>query len=81
MARRAKPWYRADRRCWFVTVSGKRHNLGPNKKQAFARFYELMGQPKPRRSVATKSLAELIDVFLEWTKKHRSPAVILLALY
>ncbi|MGE0758373.1 MAG: tyrosine-type recombinase/integrase [Pirellulaceae bacterium] len=72
MARQPKPWYRADRDAWFVTVNGTRHNLGSNKKHAFDRFYELMRQPQAAK-VASQSFAAIADVFLDWVEKHRSP--------
>ena len=34
-ARQPKPWYREDLKVWCVTIAGKRHNLGRNKKEAF----------------------------------------------
>ena len=72
MARRPKPWYRKARDAWFVTVNGVQHNLGAEKRAAFAQFYELMRAPKPR-PVSPRSLAAIVDEFLEWTKRERSP--------
>lgn len=72
MARRPKPWYRKSRQAWFVTLDGVQHNLGPEKKEAYDRFYELMRHPRCRR-VSSQSLAAIIDEFLEWVQRHRSP--------
>jgi len=52
MARRAKPWYRADRKAWFATVNGQRHDLGPTKKEAYECFLELLRQPHREKVVA-----------------------------
>ena len=71
MARTPKPWHRKDRKCWFVTIDGLRHNLGPDRKSAFQQFHELMARPK-KRAVQSKSVAAIIDAFLEWTQKHRA---------
>lgn len=71
MARRPKPWYRKDRDAWFVTIDGKRHNLGPDKDEAFDRFYRLMAQPQ-QRSIRSDSLVTMIDAFLDWTHRNRS---------
>ncbi|MGD9855051.1 MAG: hypothetical protein AB7U20_08895 [Planctomycetaceae bacterium] len=49
MARRAKPWYRRDRRSWFVSLDGVRHHLGADKKAAFDRFHAMMTRPVKRR--------------------------------
>lgn len=73
MARRPKPWFREERQAWFVTIAGTQHNLGPTKKEAYERFYALMRQPK-RRKVSPHSLVAIIDEFLDWVQKHRSPA-------
>ena len=71
MARSPKPWYRRERKAWFVTIDGKRRNLGPDRKAAFKRFHELMARPA-RRVVSTQSVAGIFDTFLEWTLKHRA---------
>jgi integrase len=73
MARRPKPWYREAREAWFVTLGGVQHNLGPDKKEAYERFFALMRQPQPRK-VAPESLLAVIDAYLDWTKKNRSSA-------
>lgn len=73
MARRPTPWYWEDRSAWYVTIAGVRHKLADTKKEAFDRFYELMRQPK-RRKVSPHSLVAIIDEFLDWVQKHRSPA-------
>lgn len=71
MARQPKPWYWKARRSWYVTINGDRHNLGPDKPQAWDRFHQLMRQPAERK-VASQSLAAIADVFLDWVQKNRS---------
>ena len=72
MARRPKPWFRKSRDAWFVTVGGVQNNLGPDKKLAFDRFYELMRQPQECK-VDPRSLTTLVNAFLHWVRTHRSP--------
>jgi integrase/recombinase XerD len=72
MARRPKPWFRKARRAWFVTIDGVQHNLGPEKGEAFERFFALMRQPKEQK-VASRSIAAIADAYLEWVQKQRSP--------
>lgn len=72
MARRPKPWFREARGAWFVTVDGVQNNLGPDKKLAFERFYELMRQPQERK-VDPRSLITIVNAFLHWVRTHRSP--------
>ena len=72
MARQPKPWYRADRDAWFVTIAGTRHNLGPNKKKALDRFYALMREPQTAK-VASEAFAAVADFFLDWLASNRAP--------
>lgn len=72
MARRPKPWFWKARRSWFVTLDGKRHNLGREKKAAHDHFHQLMSDPR-KRVIRTDSVLAIIDAFLDWCEKHRSP--------
>lgn len=72
MARQPKPWFRENRQAWFVTIGGCRHNLGPNKKAAFDRFYALMRQLKESKQVASTAFAATADAFLDWVKTNRA---------
>ncbi len=67
-----KPWFRPSRNTWFVTFDGKQINLGSDKEAAFARYKELLARPQPVQTTSD-ALAAIIDAFLEWTQKHRSP--------
>ncbi|MCC7421046.1 MAG: tyrosine-type recombinase/integrase [Planctomycetaceae bacterium] len=71
MARSPKPWFRKDRDAWFVTLDGRRHNLGPDREAAFRRFHQMMAEPA-KRTVSSDLLVALIDVFLDWLQKHRT---------
>src|SRR5690242_6638915 len=73
MARRAQPWYRADRKIWCVTINGTRHNLGSKKKEAYDRFHDLMRQPRRQKVLAT-SVAAVMDPFLDWVERNRAAA-------
>ena len=57
---------------FFLWLDGKRHNLGEDKKAALDRFHELMSQPR-KRVIRTDSVLAVIDAFLDWCEKHRSP--------
>lgn len=69
MARRPKPWYRKQCKEYYVTIRGTQHRLGPDKKEAYKRFHELMA--KPERAIATGTVAELIEQFMDWTEVNR----------
>jgi integrase len=65
-----KPFFRSDRGLWYVQLRGRQHNLGVNRDDAFRRYHELMRAPEP---VASQLVVGLIDGFLDWCSKHRSP--------
>jgi len=75
MARPRKPWFRKSNKRWYVEIDGKQVTLGPDKKEAFRRFHELMSQPEPeaRPSRTSKiSLPEVVDHFLDWVQRNRA---------
>lgn len=79
MARIPKPWFREDRQAYFVTIGGKRHNLGPDKKEANRLYHELLGRPEelvaapPPVPAGPLSVGQVFEKYLEWCQQHRSP--------
>jgi hypothetical protein len=73
MPRTPKPWFNRERKSWFVTIAGVRHNLGKDKKLAIDEFHRLMRMPQEHRQVAGQLVVALIDVYLAWVQKHRAP--------
>jgi integrase len=71
MPRTPKPWWRKERKAWFVMIGGKQHNLGSDREAAFRKFHELMSQPR-KRTIASDSVVAVIDLFLDWVSKHRA---------
>ena len=71
MAKTPKPWFRKGRG-WFVTIHGKQHNLGRDKKAAHQEFFRLMRQPAELRQVSGRSLAAIVDDFLEYVQNNRA---------
>lgn len=76
MARIARgPWWWEQKQQYAVRIRGKRYFLGTDKEKAVKRFHELMAKgeapPKPREQESKVTLAAVIDLFLEWTLKHR----------
>lgn len=74
MARPPRIWFRRDRNSFFVTIRGKRHNLGPDKKDAEQRFHLLMAQEEPLLASESRVTAvEILDKFLAWIEGNRKP--------
>ena len=67
-----KPFYKKARSLWYVQIDNKQINLGPNEDAAFQQYHKLMSQPLALQ-VSPESLVAIIDAFLEWTQKNRSP--------
>ena len=76
MSRPNKPWFRKSNKRWYVWFNGKQLHLGPDRKEAHQRFFELMAQPEPERQAPQTgaiSLPELTDRFLDWVQRNRAP--------
>ena len=85
MARTAQPWWREDRKGWYVTLNGKRHFLGSHPKDAPRPRKGKTGWNPPevirdafnelRRTSTTVShhtVAAILDDFIEWCKENRA---------
>ena len=71
MAKTPKPWFRNDRKSWYVCINGVQYNLGRDKKAAFQEYYRLMRQPVEHKQVSGQSLVFVIDKFLDWVHINR----------
>lgn len=69
MARPNKLWYWKAQKTYCVTIDGKRHRLGKDKKEAQDEFHRLMLQSTPALS---DSIAVILDDFLTWTLENRA---------
>lgn len=65
-----KPFYRKQTKAWYVQIGKKQHNLGKNKKEAWAKYHALMADRQDIEDDTT--VAQLIDRYLEWCKNHRA---------
>lgn len=73
MPKFAKPWFRANRGVWYVTLHGKQINLGADRTAAFEEYARLISAPKPERVAPSQSLPAILDAFLEWLQPRRAP--------
>lgn len=81
MARRAKPWYRAQTNSWYVELNGTQQQLGKHPEDAappkrgkkgwnapeaiLTAFHQLMGKGRPAPKDDKISVAAICDKFLE----------------
>jgi hypothetical protein len=73
-----KPFFRSARNAWYVQIGTRQINLGPEKDAAFKRNHELMAEPArvvtaPRQTPPEQHVVVIVDEYLEWCQKHRSP--------
>jgi integrase len=70
-----KPFFRPRKNRWYVELDGKHINLGPDEKEAFRRYHEIMAERKKPLPITPPSddslLVEVLDAFLDWCLKHR----------
>lgn len=66
-----KPFFKKARGLWYVQINGKQINLGPDKTEAFRQYHGLMMDPTDVK-VGIRSLAAIMDAFLDWHLKNRA---------
>lgn len=67
--KRPEPFYKKSRKRWYVQLGKKQVNLGPDEKEAYQKYHELMAKQADITDDST--VDSLIDKFLDWTEKHR----------
>ena len=73
MAHFPKPFFKKARKSWYVEINRKQIKLGYDKEEAFKQYHQLMQQPPELATCSSESLVTIIDAFLEWTQRNRSP--------
>ena len=72
MAHHPKPFFKKSRGSWYVEINRKQIKLGPDREKAFQLYHQLMSQPR-QQPVSPELLVSVVDSFLDWVKKNRSP--------
>ena len=73
MAHFPKPFFKKSRKSWYVEINRRQIKLGPNRDEAFRQYHQIMQQPAEVVSASPESLVTIIDAFLDWTDRNRSP--------
>lgn len=71
--RQPKPFFRKFTKSWYVQIRGKQINLGRDKKQAWAKYQQLIASPDELDSHTTTVVA-LFERYLEWVAPNRAEA-------
>lgn len=72
MPRESKPYYRKSQKRWVATINGRRVTLGKDKKAAFEKFFQLMGD-QSAIALEISTLYDLSQSYLDWVKENRKP--------
>lgn len=70
MGRDGFPWYRKDKRCWYVWCQGRQVRLAADKGEAFRRWHGL-GSPQEEKGGGT--VGQLVDAYLAHAEKALRP--------
>ncbi len=69
--RQPKPFFRKQTKSWYVQIGKRQINLGKNKKEAWAKYHEIMAE-KVDFEYSQATVAQLLDAYLDWCLKRRS---------
>lgn len=68
-----KPFFKKARGLWYVEIDRRQINLGPDREVAFRMYHQLMSQTNRKGHGASEFLVDIVDSFLEWVSRNRSP--------
>lgn len=71
--RQPKPFFRKFTQSWYVEIRGKQFNLGRDKKQAWAKYQQLMASPEELDAHST-TVVSLFELYLDWVAGNRAAA-------
>lgn len=75
--RRPEPFWRAERKCWFVQLGKKQVRLSPDEAEAWRLYHEMMARPPeaPRPVVYGQQtpVLDILEAFLGWAEASSSP--------
>ncbi|MEM8945763.1 MAG: tyrosine-type recombinase/integrase [Planctomycetota bacterium] len=69
--REPKPFFRKSKNAWYLQIGKRQISLGKDKKQAWARYHELMAEKRSTED-ETVTIETLLEHYLDWVQKNRS---------
>ncbi len=77
MSKFPQPFYRDDRRRWYVQLGKKQVNLGPDEAQAWVEYRRVMHEMDAPAPIAQPGQSPLVSSgtgrLFGWCQKNRSP--------
>ena len=71
-----KPFFRKDRKTWYVQIAGVQHNIGKTKKDADANYKRILQTNGLSEGPSRTKLHDLIDEYWAWYEREKSASSI-----
>lgn len=70
-----KPFFRKSKNAWYVQLGKRQISLGPNRKEAFESYREILLHERGQVAEPARQLtvAQVSDLFLDWSSRHNEP--------
>jgi hypothetical protein len=67
-----KPFFRESKQTWYVQIGKRQTSLGKDREEAFRRYKEIIlhEEGKPAEPQQRLKVAEVCDLFLDWSSRH-----------
>jgi integrase len=73
MARRSEPWYREERKAWYVWHEGRQVRLATDKDESYDKWHDLMSLSKVTTAGDKNSFKVVAEQFLDWINRNKKP--------
>lgn len=73
MARRSEPWYREERKAWYVWHEGRQVKLAADKDEAFDKWHDLMALSRVTTAGDKNPFKAVAEQFLDWISRNKKP--------
>jgi integrase len=71
-----KPWYRRSTDSWYLEINGRQIRLGSDKKEADAKYREIVRARGLTDLGAECSAHDMLAAFWDWYKRNRKPTTV-----
>ena len=70
-----KPFFRKAKQAWYLQLGKRQISLGADRDAAFKRYQEILLHERGLFSAPASALsvAQICDLFLDWSQRHNEP--------
>jgi len=73
MARRSEPWYREERKAWYVWHDGREVRLAAEEQEAIDKWHDLMALSRVTTAGDKNPFKVVAEQFLDWINRNKKP--------